>query len=79
MESESTFRLSDEAVFRRTKLGQAELAWPSGQLSGPQRQVLGAISGNTPLRAVLDLADVAIGMRESIEGLVRKRLIVQVA
>ncbi len=73
------FRLSDEAVFRRTKLGQDELACPSGQLSGSQRIVLAAVSGHTPLRAVFDLADVAIGMRESIEGLVRRRLIVRVA
>lgn len=74
----STYQLADEAVFRRTKLGQDELACPSGDLSKTQRIVLATVTGYTQLRVVIDLAGSATGMKEAIEGLVQKRLIEQV-
>jgi hypothetical protein len=75
MDLDSVSLLSDDAVFRRTPLGQRELAWPSTQLTATQRLVLAVVSGCTPLRAVFDQAGCSKGMKESIEGLIRKRLI----
>jgi hypothetical protein len=47
--------LADDAVFRRTREGQRELVSDSLRLSTFERRFLGAFTGYTPLRVLLDL------------------------
>jgi hypothetical protein len=47
--------LADDAVYRRTREGQHELVSDSHQLNTSERTFLGAFTGYTSLRVLLDL------------------------
>ena len=47
--------LADDAVLRRTREGHRELVSDSFRLSPSERRFLGAVTGHTPLRVLLDL------------------------
>lgn len=61
--------LADEAVFRRTRKGQAELISECWQLTGAERRLLGSVTGHTPLRVLLDLGQM-VGTGKAIFRLV---------
>ena len=62
--------LADDAVLRRTREGQRELVSDSLRLSPSERRFLGAFTGHTPLRVLLDL-----GLPSSDAGRTVSRLV----
>jgi hypothetical protein len=54
--TENSIRLlDDEVVYRRTSNGQAELLSAPARLSKLELRFLGAVTGYTPLRVLVDL------------------------
>ena len=70
---------SDEAVYRRTMLGQRELVRSAGTMSTPELRVLARVNGFTDLRSLVELAPAdASGMARAIRELVSQELIERV-
>ncbi len=55
MPSELNSLFNDNSVHRRTPSGQAALLSRSKELSGVESRYLGAVTGLTPLRVLLDM------------------------
>jgi hypothetical protein len=67
---------SDEAVYRRTTLGQRELLRSGGTLSTPGLRVLTRVNGFTDLRSLVELAPADVGaIAQAIRELVSQNLI----
>jgi len=67
---------SDEAVYRRTTLGQRELLRSGGTLSTPELRVLARVNGFTDLRCLVELAPTDVtGIAQAIRELVSQKLI----
>lgn len=70
---------SDEAVYRRTTLGQRELLRSASTMSTPELRVLARVNGFTDLRSLVELAPAdAGGMARAIRDLVSRQLIERV-
>ena len=70
---------SDEAVYRRTMLGQRELVRSASTMSTPELRVLARVNGFTDLRSLVELAPAdASGMARVIRALVSQELIERV-
>jgi hypothetical protein len=67
--------LADDAVFRRTAEGQRELVSESLRLSTFERRFLGAFTGHTPLRVLLDLGLHSLEANRTVSRLVELGMI----
>ncbi|WKB51622.1 hypothetical protein [Eleftheria terrae] len=69
----------DEAVFRRTDLGQREVLAASLPLEPVARRFLAVVNGHTPVRVLLALGFGGLDMQAHIEALSRAGLITLVS
>ena len=70
---------SDEAVYRRTTLGQRELLRSIGTMATPELRVLARVNGFTDLRSLVELVPAdASGMARAIRELLSQELIERV-
>jgi hypothetical protein len=67
--------LDDQAVYRRTSAGQRELTDRHSRLAPLARRFLGAVTGHTPLRVLLDLGLDAPGIGDAILSLAAHGLV----
>jgi hypothetical protein len=67
--------LDDQAVYRRTSAGQRELTDRHSRLSALERRFLGAVTGHTPLRVLLDLGLDGPGIGDAILSLAAHGLV----
>jgi hypothetical protein len=70
--------LNDEAVYQRTAAGQRELTDRLSRLSMLEKRFLGAVTGHTPLRVLLDLGLDGPGVGDAIVHLASRGLVTQV-
>jgi len=71
--------LSDEAIYRRTRLGQRELLRSDGTAASPELRVLARVNGFTDLRCLVELAPAdASAIARAIQRLVAQRWIERV-
>ena len=75
MNDASVALLADEAIYQRTLAGQHELTARRGRLSSLERRFLGAVTGYTSLRVLLDLGLDQPGIREAIVSLLARGLV----
>ena len=61
--------LSDDAIYVRTTAGQGELVSRHRRLSGLQLRFLGAVTGFTPIRVLMDHGLDEPGMADAITSL----------
>lgn len=70
---------TDEAVYRRTTLGQRELLRSANAMATPELRVLARVNGFTDLRSLAELAPADVsGMARAIRALLAQGLIERV-
>ena len=70
-----TLVLDDDVIFLRTAAGQNALVSSTRVLSKLERRFLGAVSGLTPLRVLIDLGFDERGIGDAVRHLVALRMI----
>ena len=78
MHEPSLTLLGDDAVYQRTAAGQRELTDRLSRLSAVEKRFLGAVTGHTPLRVLLDLGLDEPGVSEAILRLATRGLVIWV-